>query len=198
MTRQDVEAFFQEYVFGFMFSDVEREIRLYRDEGRPAGNFLAALGLLCYTDTLGAILRANSNSYPELESLVAKRKAADRLDAAFQVGQSQKNFDAFFHSMGDGYRALDSMLAGGSGGKGAYAMFRCGMAHEYFAKRSCTIAMLGTALCGIIEDQPGHYRFIVEQYFADFSCASRQLCDLLIGATDGLVPTDQCRRLVRR
>ncbi len=41
--------------------------------------------------------------------------------------------------------------------------FRCGLAHEYYVKKSCTIAMLdGTADPGLGVDAAGHYWVVVE------------------------------------
>jgi hypothetical protein len=64
MSKKQLDEFFDEYVFGAMFTDIEREIKWGRanfrgesDEG--GGNFLAALGLLCYTEALGKLMLAN-------------------------------------------------------------------------------------------------------------------------------------------
>ena len=55
MSKQDVKNFFEKYVFDWMFSDIQREIDLARSNKR-AGNFLCALGLLCYTEFMGGIV----------------------------------------------------------------------------------------------------------------------------------------------
>jgi hypothetical protein len=59
MAWSEVDGFFQQYVFNFIFRDIEREITLGRRPG--GGNLLAALGLLCYTEVLGGVDRAQSS-----------------------------------------------------------------------------------------------------------------------------------------
>lgn len=81
--NRTAEEFFDEIVFGangFMLRDVMREITRARAD-EPAGNFLAALGLLCYTEALGQFVPGH------------KRGAANR-------------FDAFFRRMGPAYDAF--------------------------------------------------------------------------------------------
>lgn len=77
-----VDTFFQKYVFGFIFTDIEREIALGATE-KGGGNLLAALGLLCYTEFMGGFVTGKIGQ-----------------------GLSKKNFDAFLHLMGSDYRAL--------------------------------------------------------------------------------------------
>jgi hypothetical protein len=69
MSKADVDNFFREYVTGFMFVDVQREIDRARGD-QDAGNFLCALALLCYTEVLGGIRRntlAPGNGRPNFE-----------------------------------------------------------------------------------------------------------------------------------
>jgi hypothetical protein len=53
-TKDDVQRFFDEYVFGFIFGDIQREINLARSR-HTAGNLLSALGLLCYTEFMAVL-----------------------------------------------------------------------------------------------------------------------------------------------
>ena len=141
----------------FIFSDVEREIQLAkvsaRDSGQRAlrrlrilpggGNFLAALGLLCYTEFGG--------------KLVFKRRAASA------------NFNAFFDFLGAPYKTLRAK-------HDVYDILRCGLAHEYYVKQSCTIAMAsGSAGPGLRIDPHGHFTFVVEAYSRDLSRAFDRL-----------------------
>ena len=70
MKNQEIKRYFDEYVFGFIKEDILREINLARS-GDSGGNFLAALGQLCYTEFMGKILLKGE-------------------------GTSKKRFDAFF------------------------------------------------------------------------------------------------------
>jgi hypothetical protein len=143
MSKADVDNFFREYVTGFMFADVQREIVRARD-GQDAGNFLCALALLCYTEILGGIQR----------NTLASRNG-------------RQNFECFFRELGPCYgQLLDS-------GIDVYGLFRCGMAHEYLIKGRATVSMLkGVEPCGIAVAPNGHYYFTVERYFEDFQAAA--------------------------
>lgn len=105
MNKHEVKKFFKEYIFGFIFSDIQREINLARS-GEDAGNFLASLGLLCYTEFLGGIAIRS-----------------------FRRRSSKKRFDIFFNSMGKNYEDFNKKV-------NVYDIFRCGMAHEYFIKKT--------------------------------------------------------------
>jgi hypothetical protein len=148
----------------FIFSDVERELQLAKADraGLQAlgvtpggGNFLAALGLLCYTE-FGGKLRFSV-------------KRSDGSDVA------SANFNEFFDLLRPDYQAFRVH-------HNVYDTFRCGLAHEYYVKKSCTIDMLeGTAGPGIRVDSAGHYRFVVASYCRDL----RKAFDLLQVHLDG-------------
>ena len=180
--RHDVRSFFDTYVFGFMCADIERELNLAR-AGQPAGNFLCALGLLCYTEFMGGLL---------LKNVCVKPK---------------KRFDAFFDYIGPDYRKFGQTCT-------VYDVFRCGLAHEYFVKRECTIFMLNgpdpLTVAGITRMGPsmyipdatlqppikvgigrasnGRYFFIVEQYYQDFRDACKRLLKELETDPNGGLP----------
>lgn len=111
MSKHDVEHFFDEYVVGWMFSDIPREIDLARSD-KDAGNILCALGLLCYTEFMGGTVLGNLTVRP-----------------------IKRRFDAFFNSMGVDHEIFNQTV-------NVYDVFRCGLAHEYFVKHNCEIAML--------------------------------------------------------
>jgi hypothetical protein len=135
----------------FIFSDVERELQLAKADSTGlqalgvtpgGGNFLAALGLLCYTE-FGGKLRFGV-------------KRPDGSDVA------SANFNQFFDLLGPDYQAFRAAA------HNVYDIFRCGLAHEYYVKKSCTIDMLeATPGPGIQVDLSGHYRFVVESYCRD-------------------------------
>jgi hypothetical protein len=142
----------------FIFRDLEREIQLAKADGNAlrtpgvhpgGGNFLAALGLLCYTE-FGGKLRFGF-----------KRK--DGRDYA------SKNFNGFFDLLGPEYKAFRE-------DHDVYGIFRCGLVHEYYVKDSTDIAMLarGTGP-GIRIGNDGRYLFVVESYFNDLRKAFEDL-----------------------
>ncbi len=149
----------------FIFLDVEREIQLAKAD--PAslqtqgvapggGNFLAALGLLCYTE-FGGKLRFN----------VKNREGRDVASA---------NFNKFFDLLGAPYKAFRAQ-------HNVYDIFRCGLAHEYYVKKSCTIAMIeGSPGIGLRVDANGHYWVVVESYCRDLRNAFDDLQIYLYGS----------------
>ena len=144
----------------FIFSDVEREIQLARvsqaDESAlrslgitpGGGNFLAALGLLCYTEFGG--------------KLKYRKKTAS------------ENFNRFFDYLGPDYKAFRASFTRQNE---VYDVFRCGLAHEYYVKKSCTIGMMPASGQGpgIGRDPSGRFYFIVESYCRDLKRAFDQL-----------------------
>lgn len=160
-----------------MCTDIERELDLVRSGG-SGGNALCALGLMAYTEFMGSLLPPSRK--PE------------------EAG-ARKIFDAFFRELGPCYVDLID-----NQGVNVYKIFRCGLAHEYFVKGSCTIAMLNSTPgrievfgeyedysnqayrkdssyiekpsdCGIGLAENGSYFFIVEKYFEDFRRACEDL-----------------------
>ena len=158
----NVDLFFNEYVFNFIRRDIEREIILAR-EGRGGGNFLAALGLLCYTDVLGGFITGS-----------------------WERGTSRANFDAFFDLLGPEYVAFRQTILPDD----PYSLYRCGMAHEYAVKLPCQIAMLkDNETCGVWKDAScGIYYFSVEKYLEDFMKAARRLYEELMDEPNPSLP----------
>lgn len=160
MSRGEVERFFDEYVFGFVAGDVQREIDSAHC-GQPAGNFLCALGLLCYTEVLGGVARGT-----------------------LAPGESCHNFEHFFALLGPHYQALLASLD-------VYSAFRCGMVHEYFVKGTATVAMgKGVEPGGVAVDDSGHQYFVVERYFEDFLAAARALRAQLLAQPSPALPPE--------
>jgi len=127
-----ISNFFKEYIFGFIYHDIDAVI-----DGKA--NFLAALGLLCYTEFLGGLISPrDSKNIPK------------------------KRFASFLPYIGKCYVILNK-------NDKLYDIFRCGLAHEYFIKRSASIVMYKgkNTRCGIIFKND-HWYFVVEKYFDDF------------------------------
>ncbi len=158
MKNQEVERYFNEYIFGFIKSDIQREINLARS-GDSGGNFLAALGLLCYTEFMGTMVLKKEGSYT-------------------------KQFKTFLRLMGEDYKQLiDEKKID------VYRLFRCGMAHAYFAE-NCEIKMLDDHYqAGIIIKPDGKYLFIVEKYFKDFMDACKKLYNDMITEQNPYLPS---------
>jgi hypothetical protein len=148
----------------FIFSDVGREIQLAKVSARKSGqralrrlrvlpgggNFLAALGLLCYTEFGGKLM--------------------------FNHRAASANFNSFFDLLGPAYKNLRAK-------HNIYNILRCGLAHEYYVKQSCTIAMTSrTSAPGIHVDEGGHFTFVVEAYSRDMRKAFDGLGRTLFGS----------------
>lgn len=85
-------------------------------------------------------------------------------------GNSTKYFDDFFGDLGAGYKQLLTQ-------HNVYKIFRCGLAHEYYVKKDCTIAMrTAKQINAGIGHDGNQYFFVVEQYFKDFKIAFQDLC----------------------
>jgi hypothetical protein len=118
-----------------------------------AGNFLAALALLCYTEWAGKT------------EFMKKRHGRD---------DASGNFNAFFPLLGAPYEARGAnpyvMILGKLD---VYGKLRCGLAHEYFAKSPITIHMLAdhTWRDAVTVDSTSHVTFVVETFFADLMAA---------------------------
>jgi hypothetical protein len=79
------------------------------------------------------------------------------------------NFNLFFDDLGPDYRDFRRQHR-------VYDVFRCGLAHEYYVKRSCVIAMFPAAAGpGIGMASDGRYYFIVDTYFRDLDRALEAL-----------------------
>ncbi len=154
MTPQQkaVLHFFDEYVFGFMRSDITAAIR-------GNANYLAALGLVTYTEILGGF----------------------RTGKLGVVGQSAGNFNAFLPYLGNDYLDLRTR------GVDLYDRLRCGLVHQYFIKGEASIWMQAEGPCGVISSPDGPTYLFVNVYSKDlFAGAARYRNDILDGADSSL------------
>jgi hypothetical protein len=147
----------------FTDPDIEREIaRTILQERLPdrlaalgiagAGNLLAALGLLCYTEYLGGMING--------KGVVA-------------AGRPGKNFATGFRRLGPSYEAFADR-------HDVYHVFRCGLVHEYATKRSCEIVMPRSDDEKGIGEHPRpergfRFHFCVEAYYHDLAAAFERL-----------------------
>lgn len=90
---------------------------------------------------------------------------------------ASENFNKFFVELGPPYRAFRAA------GHNVYDIFRCGLAHEYYVKKSCTISMRvdQETAPGIGLQPDGRYYFAVEPYCRDLEQAFVELERYLYG-----------------
>jgi hypothetical protein len=143
----------------FVISDIGREILLAKAD-RPleknvlrlvgvlpgGGNWLAAAGLMVYTEAFGKLLKGDENG------------------AAF---------DGFLGTMygEDFVMQLDRKLRDARLTKretGVYDVFRCGLAHEYWMKGSGQVSMFGEVEQGIGINKQGLLFMVIARYYKDF------------------------------
>ena len=138
--------FFDSYVNNFMLRDVSREIEAAR-RGEGGGNFLAALGLLTYTEVMGhwvpGVHKGSRNAFEAF---------FDRLGPCYAKFRASREDPYDFYRNGMVHNYLLK-------GRGEIAMFD---PH-------------GHAPCGVFKDSEGWYGFIVERYFQDFVVACARL-----------------------
>lgn len=152
LSSADLERVFEEYVFGFMRTDIEREVAMGRAGG--GGNVLVAGGLLSYTEFLGQLV-ARSGVRP-----VGPQPKLANDTARFLEG---------FVRLGVPYRELLSARPEG---------LRGGLLHAYAIDHSLTVQMPGglDEPCGLRLDS-GSWTLIVEPYFRDLLDAAARLRD---------------------
>jgi hypothetical protein len=155
----DFEYFFNSYVQDMMLPDVSREIAAaQRDEN--AGNFLSALGLLCYTEVMGRwvpnVQRGSRNAFDTFFK---------RLGPCYEqfIASGENPYDFYRNGMAHTYitkgSAVISMLEG--------------QQHP--------------APCGVFKDTYGYYHLVVQRYFRDFVVACARLYKERLGHRHHLI-----------
>jgi hypothetical protein len=185
MTNEEIEAFFREYVDGFMWHDVEAAIK-------GKANYVAALALLSYTEVLGGFIDG---------TLGIKYKAGGQ----FAKGLAKMKFkanDKYYRDFK--VKLRDTSKSGAKPEEmGPWEIFRCGLAHEFFAKGIATVANTppegdhaAKAVKDIHPDRAGiewrklqttdpseHLVFFTNGYYRDLRDAfARQLVDIKANA----------------
>ncbi len=141
-----VRTFFQQYVYGFMKNDIEKAIA-------GGANILAALGLVVYSEVLGAL----------------------RTGTITNEGHNQRKFEAFLPLLGPLYESVDQELKKDPRSpKGLYQVVRCGLAHEYFVKEPADFYRHGSVAAGIFRE-PGNARLtlVAKKFLDDFVAAAQ-------------------------
>ena len=148
MSKAEVADYFREYVYGFMRSDIRRELDLAASD-HGGGNVLAALGLVVYTEALGRIRKRN------------RRRAQYPGRTVYE-----QQFNAAFDIMGPRYRSWRKAFERREG-MTVYKAFRHGFAHEYAPKVATKVVMFGAPRVAILK-RGRLYVFVVEAYLARF------------------------------
>lgn len=185
------EVWFHEYVFGFMLGDVSREIAA-AGRGEAAANFLCAIGLLTYTETLGAHVPG------------VKRGSRNRFEGFFRylgpqyitfLEQHSDTYDVFRNGLVHEYRVKQPasivMLANDR-------EVPCGMMYKTpeqlaaedeaaFAENEEDAFWLRLAREIAPKRTEGHFYFVVQRYFRDFVVAADRLHRELVGHRHPLI-----------
>jgi hypothetical protein len=139
MTRQEIAKFFDEVVFGFIYHDLEAAI-----SGKA--NYLAALGLVAYTEFMGGLLSGDVGD-PE---------------------KSEGHFKGFLARMGPEYaKRADAIYEQCRQGLLHQYFMRVESAVQMHIGHGRGLT------CGV-EEHDGKIYFIVEKYFRDFKTACEQ------------------------
>ena len=162
-SQQDIKKHFREYIFGFIFNDIHGCIK-------AGANYTVALALLSYTEYVGGLING---------TLGLQGKSQEQFNKALE----------FFEWNGDGkyykdfkqkYRDIDFQIKEGT----IYALFRCGLAHEYFIKGDSLVHnnpngyfVDGDAGVQVID---GRLRFHTNAYVRDFNNAVQKYYEKLI------------------
>jgi hypothetical protein len=118
MTDDEVKRYFSEYVYGFMFNDLENVIQ-------AKANFGVALMLFSYTEVLGGLANGKLG-----QERVSKECFEDGLRRMVWNG------DASYYA---GFTIKLQQPGVPDTNVGPYKVFRCGLAHEYFVKGLATV-----------------------------------------------------------
>jgi hypothetical protein len=165
MTKADVEYYFDQFVV-WMKKDIQREIEWARS-GRDAGNLLCALGLVAYSEALGAL----------------------RIWNRFGVyGAAEQCFNAFFDALDDGsYGQWRLQWQTAHPETTIYEALRCGLVHEYRPKVSSKFFFSFGEPRGL-EDEQDVLVFKIEPYFRHFSDEADRLREEILRLPDPQVP----------
>lgn len=138
----------------FAFQDVRREICLARASRTEVGK----------RTLREAGVEPGGGNFMAALALLCYTEFAGRLK--FNRRRDSDNFDLFFDELGTRYEAFRASCPK------VYNIFRCGLAHEYYVKKNCTICMFGPeSRAGIGQQSNGKYYFVVEQYYQDLERA---------------------------
>jgi hypothetical protein len=126
----------------FMFADIEKSLKLNDNINVGAPAFLVALGLCCYTEYWGKLMKGISS------------------------GCSKTTFNAFLDELDPTYYPFLREQVD------VYHDIRCGLAHSYLIAKSANIDAITHGEHGIVYDAKNQrYTFYIKTYFEEFKCA---------------------------
>lgn len=131
-TKEEIIDFFHEYIFGFIFNDIQNCIKATAD-------YTVALALLSYTEFLGGLI----NGKLGLEKW-SKKNFGKALDYFPKQYKSLKNIKIEYYV---NKKRQEKM--------GLYEIFRYGLAHEYFIKGGRKISCVWNNPNGYTADHIG-------------------------------------------
>jgi hypothetical protein len=150
LTREQIGKFFDEIVFGFIYHDLGAAIC-------GKANYLAALGLVAYTEFMGGLVHRTLG----------------------EPGKSEARFREFLTRMGPEYaKKADAIYDESRSGL---------VHQYFIAADSTVQMHIGGdrgLTCGV-EEHDGKTYFIVEKYYRDFKTACEQYYRDLLDACDG-------------
>ena len=168
MTRstEQIIHFFDEYIFGFIFNDIDRCIH-------ARANYVVALSLLSYTEYIGGLITGK---------LGIRNESSNNFNAAmeyFECNGDRKYYKDFkMHYTDENNKTSDADI---------YKIFRCGLVHEYFVKGDSFVhnetSYLPSEDKGVsweLVDGKERLRFHCNAYFRDFRNAVKKYYKLLI------------------
>ena len=116
-TKEDIINHFQEFIFGFIYYDIEHCIEV-------RANYAVALALLSYTEYIGGLISGN----------LGLRRSPENFRKALEY--FPKDYDDFDSSIKVEYKDDKGKTITETG---IYSLFRCGMVHEFFIKGRGTV-----------------------------------------------------------
>lgn len=112
-TNREIKKYFNEYIFGYIFNDIENCIK-------AEANYTVALALLSYTDFLGGLING---------TLGLQRESKNQFNKALEYFEWNGDKD-YYKNFKIQFKDIDFIQKEGD----IYTLFRCGLAHEYFIK----------------------------------------------------------------
>ncbi len=159
-TKEQIEKHFNEYIFGFIFNDIENCIN-------AKANYTVALALLSYTEFIGGLING---------TLGLRGESEKQFNKALEFFEWNGDFN-YYKNFKQKYRDVDFQIKDGN----IYTLFRCGLAHEYFIKGDSLVhnnpdeyldcpdgCVDSDAGIGIVDKR---LRFHTNAYFRDFKNA---------------------------
>lgn len=113
MTEFEISIYFKDFIFGFIFNDIQKGIN-------SGSNYLVALGLLSYTEYMGGLIKG---------TLGVRKGSSKRFKAALEYFEWKGDSNTYKEFKVEYVDEKDIKKPGT-----IYDLFRCGLAHEYFVK----------------------------------------------------------------